>query len=317
MFREALLQSPRWRSFQEQHGKTCVNGDFGLGVVETLPIVGQYLYLPRGPVVEISNIKYQNSKLKEELLEVAQQNKVGWVRVEPGSEEELADVRHMFSGHQITNAPHDVQPREILVLDIEADEAALLAAMKSKTRYNVRLAEKHGVTIRFSRAVEDIETFIALLYATTNRKAIRPHPKSYYRNFFTVFPETECTIALAEHEGRVLAANLMVFWDGAAYYLHGGSSDEGRNLMAPYLLQWECIREAKRRGCKLYDFGGVSIETSVAAWQGITRFKQGFAPVTKSIVFPGAYDIVIAPWRYQLYRVLQRLQTIRKKLSQL
>lgn len=311
-FREPLLQSSQWQAFQEKNGKSCFRDEWGLAILETLPLVGRYAYFPRGPASTISNFKFQISKLKEELLERAQQNKVGWVRVEPASDEEVDELKKTFGTARVVSAPHDVQPREIFVLNIQQDEPELLAAMKSKTRYNIRLAEKHGVTIRFSRSDQDVERFIDLVYTTTKRKTIHPHPKKYYRNFFSVFSETECVLALAEYEGQMLAANLLVFFDGATYYLHGGSSSEGRHLMAPYLLQWESIREAKRQGCNLYDLGGVSIKIQRAAWQGITRFKQGFAPETQSIVFPGAYDIVVAPWHYRWYRVLQKLHTIRQ-----
>lgn len=314
MFREPLLQSPLWRSFQEKSGRACVEGSFGLGVIETLPLVGPYLYCPRGPIPE-------ELRIKDELLKAAEGAEAGWIRVEPGSEAELEMLRALFGEGRVVVAPHDVQPREILVMDIRSDDAAFLSAMKPKTRYNIRLSEKHGVTVRFSRSEADMERFIELIYATTGRKAIRPHPREYYRNFFRAFDEAQCVLALAEHDGQVLAVNLLVFFDGVAYYLHGGSSDEGRHLMAPYLLQWESIREAKRRGCTLYDFGGVRTEVTSGKrgapssdWSGITRFKQGFAPTTQPIVFPGAYDIVVSFWRYRLYQLLRSFQQLRKKI---
>ncbi|TXH00895.1 MAG: peptidoglycan bridge formation glycyltransferase FemA/FemB family protein [Candidatus Moraniibacteriota bacterium] len=306
MFRESLLQSSLWQAFQEKNGHVCVMGKFGLGIVETLPIVGKYLYLPRGPVVEKSTIH-------EELLRVAEEAKAGWIRVEPESEETLEVLKQQFGAGSVVEAPHDVQPREILVMDIQPDESILLAQMKSKTRYNIRLAEKHGVTVRFSRAEKDLESFIDLIYTTTNRKAIRPHPKSYYRNFFAALDESQCVIALAEHKGVIRAANLLVFYENAAYYLHGGSSDEGRHLMAPFLLHWESIQEAKQRHCSFYDFGGANTRDDQSSWAGITRFKQGFAPTNQTILFPGTYDMILSPWRYRLYQILRVAQGAKKK----
>lgn len=319
MFREALLQSTEWQHFQEKNGRLCLRGEFGLGVVETLPIVGKYLYVPRGPILDISNIKNQKSKIDAELLKAAEETEAGWVRIEPGSEEELEVLKQVFGVGNMVRAPHDAQPREILVMDIVPSETELLSTMKPKTRYNIRLAEKHGVSVRFSREARDMETFIDLIYATTERKAIRPHPKEYYRNFFATFNSERCTLALAEYEGQVLAANLLVFFEGTAYYLHGGSSDEGRHLMAPFFLQWESIREAKRRGMTQYNFGGVKTQPTThnpqpttSSWEGITRFKQGFAPATQPIVFPGTYDIIVSPWRYRAYRWLRRAQQLKK-----
>jgi lipid II:glycine glycyltransferase (peptidoglycan interpeptide bridge formation enzyme) len=315
MFREALLQSELWKNFQEKNGRICVKGNFGLAIVETLPIVGKYLYVPRGPLVS-------TEQTKEELIHVAQEHNAGWIRVEPGSEAELTMLRSGAKEYRSVSAPHTVQPKEILVVNIENAESELLAQMKSKTRYNIRLAEKRGVAVRFSRATEDVEAFISLIYATTRRKEIRPHPKQYYQNFFAVFNETVCTLALAEYQGKVLAANLLVFFEDTAYYLHGGSSDEGKNLMAPFLLQWESIKLAKERGMKQYNFGGVHTlatnHTSRPAnsdWAGITRFKQGFAPNASTLSFPGTYDIIISPIQYGLYRIIRFGQKIKNLLS--
>lgn len=307
MFREPLLQSSLWQAFQEKNGRTCFTGSFGLAIIETLPLVGKYCYCPRGPLKE-------THKVKEELLKGVSDHQAHWIRIEPGSEEALLKLREVFDEYTIVPAPHTVQPREILLMDIRPSEAELLAKMKPKTRYNVRLAERHGVKIRFSRRTEDMEQFIECIYATTNRKAIRPHLKKYYRNFFTVFSKEQCIVAIAEHEGKVLAANLLVFFEDTAYYLHGGSSDVGRHVMAPFLLQWKSIEEAKKRGMYQYNFGGVSLQgkNMNEAWAGITRFKQGFTPTTPLITFPGAYDIIVSPFSYRLYRCLRLLQTIVK-----
>lgn len=268
--------------------------------------MGKYLYLPRGPLIN-------TQQAQEELIRIAEEHQAGWIRIEPGSEEELTMLRSGTERYRIVSAPHAVQPQEILVMNIESMESELLAQMKSKTRYNIRLAERQGVTARFSRATEDVEAFIRLIYATTKRKEIHPHPQEYYRNFFEVFDEAVCTLALAEYDGDILAANLLVFFEDTVYYLHGGSSDTGKNLMAPFLLQWESIKLARERGMKQYNFGGVSMRGGNAQWAGITRFKQGFAPQTVPVFFPGTYDIILSPWCYQLYRILRVAQVVKKK----
>ena len=311
MFCESLLQSSLWEAFQGKNGHTAVRVEGGLALLETLPVVGKYLYFPRFP---LADSKFN----KERVVTLAKEKQSHWVRVEPENGAVLEGLKKEFGEKRVVMAPHDIQPREVLVMDIASTEEVLLADMKQKTRYNIRLAEKHGVTVRFSREAEDMESFIDLIYATTNRKAIWPHPKEYYRNFFQVFGENECVLALAEHEGKVLVANLLIFFDGVAYYLHGGSSDEGRNIMAPFLLQWESIREAKQRGMTRYNFGGVQTQSSIinhqsliSSWVGITRFKQGFAPKTTPIVFPGTYDIILSPWRYWFYRIIRGAQKIK------
>lgn len=308
MSQTALLQSESWRRFQEQNGISVRETAFGLALVQQTPFFGPILYFPHGPVLKESETKNQESagEIRKALFELAEELRAGWIRVEPRTEEDLARLKQAFGEGGVVPAPHDVQPRETLALDIEPPTETLIAQMKPKTRYNVRLAEKHGVSVRFSRSPEDIEAFINLIYSTTNRKAIRPHPKSYYRNFFSALSEEESVLAIAEHEGKILAANLLVFSGDTAHYLHGGSSDREREVMAPFLLHVRSIEEAKRRGMKHYDFGGVRIRSKKdeadRAWEGITRFKQGFAPKTETLLCPGTYDIVMAPLRYRLYR---------------
>lgn len=249
-------------------------------------------------------------------MQMAGQCRACWIRVEPQAEEVLQILRTTFGADRIVATPRDLNPRETLMVSLDGGPSDWLERMKSKTRYNVRLAEKHGVSIRFSRSEEDIERFVELIYATTNRKAIAPHPKEYYRNFFTTLPDEMCTIAIAEHEGQTIAVSLLAFLDGTAYYLHGGSADTKRDLMAPFLLHFKAMEEAKRRGCTRYDFGGVRVRSKRGIddtnWDGITRFKQGFAPKTETLLFPGTYDIILSPSRYALYRRLQRLAGLRR-----
>ena len=121
---------------------------------------------------------------------------------------------------------------------------------------------------------------------------------------------------VAKYNGKVIAANLVVFYGETCTYLHGASDDEYRNVMAPYLLQWQQIRDAKKMGCKKYDFGGVKTgrkkneeRSKKNSWEGITRFKLGFSPNTKPVEFPGCYDIIVSPVRYFMYRVMQKIKS--------
>jgi lipid II:glycine glycyltransferase (peptidoglycan interpeptide bridge formation enzyme) len=102
-----------------------------------------------------------------------------------------------------------------------------------------------------------------------------------------------------------VGAIILSFFGGVATYLHGASSDEHRNLMANYFLQWEAIKRAKEKGMKKYDFFGIAVELNRKKWAGITRFKKGFCPDCEPIIFPGCYDLVLCPGKYFVYRILQ------------
>jgi lipid II:glycine glycyltransferase (peptidoglycan interpeptide bridge formation enzyme) len=214
-----------------------------------------------------------------------------------------------------------MQPREIFVIDITKSEEELLAQMKPKTRYNIRLAEKHGVRVFATREKKYQQAFFDLIEATARRKEISPHPKNYYATFFDAFPPEMCQLFVAEYQGRVLVANIFIMYQGRAIYLHGGSSSEQRDVMAPFLLQWEQIKYAKEHGCTEYDFGGVrTLATSYQipttnSWGGITRFKLGFSPSTTPTIFPGSYDMILDPVAYRFYNLIRRSKELTHSLN--
>jgi len=243
------------------------------------------------------------------LLAKAEELNVGWIRIEPETEKALADIRDSMKGKGVVKAPHDMQPRETFRVGLKRSEEELLAAMKSKTRYNIRIAEKRGVRVVATTEPKYRDAFIRLVTGTADRKGIVPHPKGYYEAMCETLLGENGEIFAAEKNGEIIAANLVVFYGDTATYLHGGSDDRFRADMAPFLLQWEAMRGAKRRGLSWYDFGGVSTREFAdgsGKWLGITRFKFGFSPATGATVFPGAYDIVLSSARYFLYTVMQR-----------
>lgn len=313
-----FLQSEEWLTLQAATGKEVLpfvaEGFLANGIIHTVPFAGHYLYIPRGP--RSDNAKYQMLNIKkdiEHLMEQAQKKKVKWLRIEPETEAMLHEIQKVLPS-AVVKAPHDVQPRVILKMSIEPTEETLLAEMKPKTRYNIRLAEKRGVRVFETNDRKYQEAFLGLVAQTSGRKGIRSHPRSYYQYFFQTLPHDQCRLFVAEYEGRVIASNIVIVYGDTATYLHGGSSDLHRDVMAPYLLQWEQIRAAKRSGCKYYDFGGIqnTEETSSASfgsdWSGITKFKSGFAPKTLPTIFPGTYDIPLDASAYRMYRSVRKIR---------
>ncbi|HLC95107.1 MAG TPA: peptidoglycan bridge formation glycyltransferase FemA/FemB family protein, partial [Patescibacteria group bacterium] len=259
---------------------------------------------------QISNFKNSLTNL----IVLANERKAQWVRVEPQTEGLLEEVKKAVP-YQVVKAPKDIQPKEIFVVDITPDESILFEAMKSKTRYNIRLAEKRGVRVFATQAKQYQQQFLEFIQMTAKRKGIRAHPREYYETFFSSVPETMWQLFVAQYEQEVLVINLVVLYGTTAIYLHGGSNDVHRDMMAPYLLQWEQMKFAQTQGCTRYDFGGVhtipntqyQIPNTIS-WSGITRFKTGFSPQTTLIAFPGTYDIVLNPRIYKVYTFLYRLK---------
>lgn len=334
-----FLQSCEWLQLQEATGKSIVlfeeGGFVANGIVHTLPVVGRYLYVPRGPIVENAKLHISNvKKSMSALITLAKEKNVKWVRIEPETEAMLEEIkktvdtlRQAQGGNlRVTKAPHDMQPREIFKIDIIQTEEELLARMKPKTRYNIRLAEKRGVKVFETREEKYIMAFLDLITATSGRKGITSHARGYYQQFFQTLPENMCRLFVAEYEGVVVAANMVLIFGDTATYLHGGTADVHRDVMAPYLLQWEQIQKARALGCTQYDFGGVHTEdnspstsqrtarSQETSWEGITRFKKGFAPGTASTIFPGSYDIILDATAYSLYDALRYIQKLKRLL---
>jgi lipid II:glycine glycyltransferase (peptidoglycan interpeptide bridge formation enzyme) len=318
-----FLQSTEWLKFQEAFGRrtfSVEDENFSAKIIEhVLPIVGRYFYVPRGPILKVASGKLQVESFLNELIELSKKEHAGWVRIEPGDSRLLDPIR---LNSRVAKAPYDVQPKEVFKIDISKPEEQLLAEMKSKTRYNIRLAQKHGVSLRITNGYECanntcIEKFLELTKEMARRQGIVSHSEEYYRKMFETFSEDMLRLYCAEYDGKIIAANLMLFFGDTATYLHGASSNENRNVMAPFLLQWQAIMDAQKCGCRWYDFGGVQTgrieHKKHSDLSGVTAFKTGFSPMTEPVVFPGTYDMIINQRQYALYKGLQKAKMLIKK----
>ena len=319
-FEKNFLQSEQWRKFQESVGRKTFhleNDNFRANIIlHTLPLVGRYFYLPRGPIMSCIMKHEAFSKQIQELIKLAKENKAGWIRIEPENEKILNLIKKNIK-YKTIKAPHDMQPKETFVIDIAKSEEEILAGMKSKTRYNIKLAEKKEVRIK-KREVsgEYVEDFLRLSKIMAERQGIVIHDESYYRKMFEVIPNAILKLYVAEYKGVIIVANIVIFYGDTCIYLHGASDDKYKNLMAPYLLQWQAIKDAKAVGYAKYDFGGGKIRSKNKearskknSWEGITRFKLGFSPNTETVEYPGCYDIIINQKKYWLYRTIQKIKS--------
>ena len=156
-----------------------------------------------------------------------------------------------------------------------------------------------------SIGTDSIDAVWPLFEQTASRGQFRLHPKSYYQKMLAsgvVF------IATAKAGEQIVAANLMVDFDGTRTYLHGASGETHRNVMAPFLLHWELMRDAKRKGVEAYDWWGVAPEGANEShpWNGITRFKLGFGG--ERLDSPGTFDFVARPLAYAVYRIVRAIR---------
>ncbi|MEJ2487654.1 MAG: peptidoglycan bridge formation glycyltransferase FemA/FemB family protein [Anaerolineales bacterium] len=207
--------------------------------------------------------------------------------------EELSESGWRFSDEQI-------QFRNTVLIDLENSEEDLLMSMKSKTRYNVRLAGRKGVTVRRG-GMDDLEMLYAMYAETAIRDGFTIRSKEYYLTVWQTFLTSEMlTPLIAEVEGNPVAGLMLFTFGKTARYIYGMSKDEHRNLMPTYLIQWEAIRLAKEKGCTVYDLWGAPDEfTPNDSMWGVYRFKKGLGgQVVRTI---GAWDLPLRPWVFKLY----------------
>jgi lipid II:glycine glycyltransferase (peptidoglycan interpeptide bridge formation enzyme) len=191
------------------------------------------------------------------------------------------------------------------MLDLRGDEGALLKNMQEKTRYNIGVAKKRGVEVVCDNSM--YKEFGELLKKTEARHGVHFYGEKYFKELLKV---PFAKLYLARHDGKIVAANVVIFWDNTATYLFGASDHEFRAMMAPYLLQWQAIKDAKREGFWFYDFWGVSPENAdgrLEKWAGFTKFKKGFSPTAEITEYVGTYEKIYQPVQLGVYRFLQRM----------
>lgn len=224
-------------------------------------------------------------------------------------------------GRPFRRAAADIQPPDTVLLDLDRDEADILEGMKPKWRYNIRLAEKKGVTVSEARASGDwqpaLSRFYELYRETSERDHIALHPESYYRALFELAAQEgqgsgprypDLRVWTASHEGEALACIITVFWGSQAVYLYGASSNEKRNLMPAYALQWAAIRAARDSGCSEYDFYGIPpTDDPCHPMAGLYRFKTGFGG--RIVHRAGSWDYPLRPAAYSAFRAAESART--------
>lgn len=293
---DQFLQSWAWGEFQKKIGRRI----WRLGIKDDNNIIGQalivkhslllgknYFYCPRGPIFSSLPSKKVLKIFIEKIKDLARQENAIFFRFEP------QNIKLQVSHCKKVS---DVQPCKTLTLDLTQSEQEILSNMHYKTRYNIRLAQRHKVEVYRSKDQKDVEEFLHLLHKTCKREKFKPHPDNYYQSLLSFDPKF-IQLYLVKYEDKILAAYIVVFFGNTATYVHGASSRENANVMAPHFLHWYTITQAKNKGYKAYDFWGIDKKK----WPGLTRYKMGFGG--ELVTYIGTFDLPISnPW-YWLYKI--------------
>ena len=270
------------------------------------------MYAPRGPVCDIEDVSTVK-KLVEEAKPLAKKYNAFVLKMDPEAVySEKLEGMYKKSGFKVRNKDrhkHEfIQPIYNMIIRMGTKtEEEIFKGYSEKTRYNIRVAEKKGVTVRWSRDPKDIEVFHNLSEITATRDKISLRSKEYYMRMLEAYDEKHLRIYVAEYEGEALSAAIALNYGGKLFYIYGASSNEKRNLMPNYLMQQTMIRWALETGCTEYDFGGVfEMDKS----NGLYRFKEGFCHQEGVTKFVGEIDYV---YKKSIYFAFVNLLPIYKK----
>ena len=288
-----FMQSPEWAKVKTEWKNEFIvvkdNNDKIKGTMSILlrkvPIINRYImYAPRGFVCDVHD-KQTLKELTEKATEIAKKYKAFIFRLDPDvlqSDEEFQNIIKELgykTKNKIKNINQVIQPKYVFRLNVKnKTEEELLKSFESKTRYNIRLATRKGVTTRVGTR-KDLEIFYNIMKTTGSRDDFFIRPIEYFQKIYDSMGPKHVRLIIAEYEGEPIAAVLPILYGNKVWYLYGGSSNKHRNLMPNYLLQWEMIKWALENKCDWYDFRGVSgFKSENDPQYGVYKFKKGFNP---------------------------------------
>lgn len=277
-----------------------------------LPYAGKaIIYVPRGPVVDFHAPGLFDAVLAA-INQVAAEQGAFLLKIDPDIPDSDTAVKRLLQdrGFRLATAGtgfDGIQPRYVFRLDLTPSPEELLAAMHSKTRYNIRLAARKGVTIKSDCTLADLPVFYELLKETTLRDRFLVRSYDYFVTMWQEMVERGyAKLFLAYYQGQAVAGTLAFIMGDKAWYLYGASSNSYRNVMPNYLIQWTMICWAREQGCTLYDFRGVPGDLDEDnPLYGLYRFKKGFNGVFTEFV--GEYDLVYNSFYYWLWHTAMPL----------
>ncbi len=302
-----FVQSYKYGEFYEKMGEsTWIFGIYnntkligGSLVVSTHAKRGDFLYLPYGPILPAENKKEALQELTKFIKKFAKKNNYSFVRVSPFIDE-TAEIKKLFKKAGYRNAPIHILAETTWLLDIQKTDEQLLAGMKKNHRNLIRRCERDGVKIEKTSDIKNLEQFNKLHEETAKRHDFHRFSDEYVKKEFSVFaPDKEVALFNAYlPDGKLDSSSVIIFYGNMAAYRHSGSLGLDSKLPTSYLLQWEAIKEARKRGIRYYNFWGIAPEDAHKKhpFKGITHFKKGFGGFQKDLLHCRDLSVSLKYW---------------------
>lgn len=315
-----FLQSWNWGEFHKQLGHTIYReGIFDGPILVGLFLAikekakrGIYLTVPGGPLIDWNKKPVREAAVKR-MREIAKAENCSFVRIRPQLIEN-PDNDRILTTLGFINAPMHLHAELTHQLDLGKSEDQLLSEMRKATRYEIKQAQKLGIRIETSNKVEDMEDFYKMQLDTARRQKFIPFGRDFLLKQFEVFNKENQVILFTAWYGEVkLAQAFVIFYGREADYHYGVSTEEARKYPGAYLIQWEAIKEAKKRGLDRYNFWGVAPEGAKDhRFSGVSLFKRGFGGF--DVAYCHARDLIINYPKYIINYVIESLRKLIRKV---
>lgn len=300
------LQSKEWGEFRRKTGIKVIERDSFLLTIHPIPHIPLTIgYFPKGPM--------PTKEMITELKQIGKENNCIFIQLEPNI---INSSEFKVNSFELKPSARPLFTKYTFILDLTKSEDELLKNMHSKTRYNIKVAQKHTVEVVEDNSDEAFEEYLRLTRETTQRQGFYAHTEKYHRLMWETLKEkTEknndalsAHLFLAKYNSKPLVAWIVFVYKDILYYPYGASSSENRETMASNLMMWEVIKWGKNKGLKSFDmWGALGPEPDPKdPWSGFHRFKQGYGP--EHVEFVGSYDLVINPILYEFYKIANTLR---------
>lgn len=303
----SLLQTPIWAQHKSLGGWQPNEVAGTLVLSRNLPLK---LFMAYAPEVSDKNWTDWLPQFTEEMRRLAQENHLTFARLEILEPIENQALVNLLKQNGYRKSFEEVQPEYRQIIDIASTEPEILSQMKPKGRYNIKIAQKHGIKITFhddpSTFKQDAQIFYDLMQQTGSRNRFSIRPLSYFQNLLKTLYESQAGFTIkASYQNQPLASLIISCYDGVATYLYGASSSEHREAMAPYLAHWFTIQEAKKRQCHTYDLLAIAPPDKPRHKHAqLSRFKQQFGG--RSVQLIGSWDLLFHPFWYTIFRLAEK-----------
>jgi len=312
------LQSWAWGNFRQKTGVEVVRiGNFeGEKLLSGFQLTFHQLpklpysigYFPKG--------KLPDKQMIDSLIHIGLEKNAIFIKLEPNVIRSNNNYKFSIINYKLLPSPKPLFTKYTFLIDLTKTEEELLANMHPKTRYNVRLAQKRGVTIQEENTDQAFSRYLELTHETTSRQGFYAHDDNYHQQMWQMMRENNIAhLFTARFQGKILVTWILFLYKNILYYPYGASSSEFKEVMASNLMMWEAMRWGKKQGATIFDLWGTPGPDPKITddYYGFHKFKLGYAP--KLVEFIGTYDLILKQPHYSLFNIADKLRWSLLKLK--